>query len=210
MKILKVNELNAETYLSAARKLRYITRGLGNQKRSFELTKYAEKIRKLEGEYWIRRPGSKEKDVIECWIIPSVRFSDVKKDLKFNRNEESHICNFVIIFETFEFDTLDFVNCKHGNITLGFNYYIKLDEDGKILPVIYQGSQDRGFIFSNRREVVKFKKAMKDWNWTKNIHYADTPEIEIEESEDTIWEYQILKTAENEFNKLPINFFYSE
>jgi len=206
MKILKVNELNAETYLRTAGKLRYI----GNNKRSFELTKYAEQIRKLEGEYWIRRPDSKEKDIIECWIIPSVKFWEVNNDLKFNRDGQSKICSFKIIFDTFEFDTLDFSNYRHGNITLDFNYYIKLGEDGKVLPVIYQGSRDRGFIFSNRREVVKFKKAMKDWNWTKNIHYADTPEIEIEESEDTIWEYQILKTVENEFNKLPINFFYSE
>lgn len=211
MKILKVNELNAETYLRAAGKLRSMYSGNDHRIRSFELIKHAGKKRKLEGEYWIRRPQSKENEVVECWIIPSVKFWNVRKDLKFNRNNEAKVCDFQIIFNTFEFDPLDFRDYERGSITLDYQYWNVIDENGEAKLKIYRNNFDRYFIFSNRKEVLKFKKAMKDWNWTKNNSYS-IPEDELteEEQEDIIWEHQILKTVENEFNKLPINFFYSE
>jgi hypothetical protein len=215
MRILKVNELNTETYLSAASKLRNKFVPGGNPKRSFELERFAFLKSKAPGEYWIYRKGDIKKNINECWIKPSIYFRSMS-DINFEHvhvDDLKFLCDGSIYLSSFDPDPISYTDAKKGTIEIYFSVKLKKLKNDKVEVIVSLTVPEIYFHFSNRSEALRFKKNMIDWNWTRNKDYktSNTKESDkIPDFEDLLWEYNVIENIRKEFNNLSVNYFYSE
>lgn len=205
MKILKVNELNSRTYLSAARKQ-------DDKKKKYELIKYGySKSNKLPGTYSMYDYVMDEPAI--CWIIPKINvsqgFNNKKVSLKIlvEEKEKNDKDNFYIEpnatktydyrssmyieFVFFEFGNYDFSSAFDRSFQITFELVFKHKKEGSNLEINLESnyiSSDalKRIKFNYREDAVRFISNLKNENFIQFLNVTD------EEVRDIIYEYNII------------------
>lgn len=229
MKILKVNELRSDVYISAGNRLRSDTyRGDKQKERGFELIKWGKTKEKIPGEYWVTRLGNGR--LYEAWIIPELVIREPFKDIsKIIRDAEKHfrlnnsidpehkysqnIGIFNLYFHAFEFDPVNYKDYSNSYISINIDFSLEINKDGKQNIKTESYISGINFIFSNRADAVKFKKEIQRIDWIRHLRIENKYKFKIgdeENTKDIIYEYSLFSLITKEFqkSKLSVNNFW--